>query len=98
MTLLFQAAEAAAGAIQNTIVGNPSWLVLGIGFFIVAAAAIFFLKNILVNTVLGIIGWAVLTYVFQVNLPLLPSLVVSAIFGLAGLGVMLVLTVLGIVH
>lgn len=98
MSLLFQTVESAGSAIQNTITGNPSWLVLGIGLFIAAAIVIFFLKNIIVHTALGLIGWAILTYVFHLNLPFLASLVASAVFGLAGLGAIVVLTVLGIIH
>ncbi len=83
--------------VTNTISGNVSWLVIGIIFFVAAALVIHFLKNLVANAVLGVIGWALLTYVFHVSLPFYPSLFVSAIFGLAGLGAMVVLAFLGIV-
>ncbi|QQR92578.1 MAG: hypothetical protein IPJ89_05535 [Candidatus Iainarchaeum archaeon] len=87
-----------ADIVQNAISGDISWLFVGIAFFIVAAMLLFFLKNLIVNTILGVIGWAILTYVFQLQLPFWASLIVSAIFGLAGLGVMVILAFLGIVH
>lgn len=83
--------------VTNTIAGNVSWLVIGIIFFAAAALVIHFLKNLVVNAVLGVVGWALLTYVFHVAMPFYPSLFVSAIFGLAGLGAMVVLGFLGIV-
>lgn len=88
----------ASGIVQNAISGNISWLLVGIAFFVVAAMLFFYLKNLVVNTILGVIGWAVLTYIFQLQLPFWASLIVSAIFGLAGLGVMVILAFLGIVQ
>ncbi|MEK6902310.1 MAG: hypothetical protein AABX02_01835 [archaeon] len=95
MSILFQ--TGATETVANTIAGNVSWLALGIGLFVLAAIVIFFLKNILVNAILGVVGWAILTYVFQVHLPFLPSLIVSAIFGLAGLGAVVLLAFFGII-
>lgn len=93
----FQAPDAIA-SVQNSITGDPSWFVVGIVLFIAAVLVLHFLKNIVVNAILGVIGWAILTYVFHVNLPLLASLVVSAVFGLAGLGVLVILAFLGIIQ
>ncbi len=102
MALTFQAVEGAVGSVsntvQNTIAGNVSWLAVGIALFIAAAIVIYFLKNIVINTAVGLMGWGVLTYVFHVQLPFLASLLVSAIFGLAGLGALLVLAFLGIIQ
>ena len=65
---------------------------------VVAAVLIFiFLKKIIVNSILGVAAWAILTFVFHVELPFIPSLAVSIIFGLAGIGAMLVLRFFGIV-
>lgn len=99
MSLLLQAAEALPNveAVTSSIAGNWSWLVIGIVLFIAAAVLIFFLKNIVGNAILGLIGWGILTYFFHVSLPFWPSLIVSAIFGLAGLGAMVVLGFLGFV-
>ncbi|MFH0970198.1 MAG: hypothetical protein V1776_01930 [Candidatus Diapherotrites archaeon] len=92
MTLFLQAME----TINSSLLGNWGWLGIGIAFVIVALIVLYFLKNVIVNTVLGLLGWGILVYVFNVQLPFWPSLIVSAIFGLAGLGAMLVLSVLGI--
>ena len=94
MSILLQGA---VETVSSNIVGNVSWLVLGVGLFIAAAIVIFFLKNILVNAILGVVGWGLLTYVFQVHLPFWPSLIASAVFGLAGLGVMVLLAFFGII-
>ncbi len=97
MNILLQVPAAPLETVTNTISGNISWLLIGIVLFAAAAVVIYFLKNFIANAILGIIGWAVLTYVFHVPLPFLPSLLISAIFGLAGLGAMVVLAFLGIV-
>ena len=104
-TLLLQVADAVAAnsngaveVVQNAISGNISWLLVGIAFFVIAAMLFFYLKNLVVNTILGILGWGVLTYVFHLQLPFWASLVVSAVFGLAGLGAIVILAFLGIVH
>lgn len=96
MSLLLQATDVAA-TVANSVSGNWSWLAIGIGLFIAAAIVIFFLKNIIVNTILGLIGWGIVTFILHIQLPFWASLIVSAIFGLAGLGAMVVLAVLGIV-
>ena len=57
----------------------------------------FFLKKIIVNSILGVVVWAGATFLFNINLPLIPSLVVAIIFGPAGIGVMIVLKVFGII-
>lgn len=97
MTLLLQAPDAVAQTISNSISGNISWLLIGVVLFIAAAIVIYFLKNIVVNTILGLVGWGIVTYFFHIELPFWASLAVSAIFGLAGLGAMVVLGFLGIV-
>jgi hypothetical protein len=103
--ILLQVADAiasnsngAVGAVQNAISGNISWLLVGIAFFVIAAMLFFYLKNLVVNTILGILGWGILTYVFHLQLPFWASLIVSAVFGLAGLGAIVVLAFLGIVQ
>lgn len=97
MTMIFQTAEDVTTSITNSISGNVSWLLIGIALFVAAAIVIYFLKNIVVNTALGLVGWIILTYFFHVNMPFWASLIVSAIFGLAGLGAMVVLGFLGII-
>ncbi|MDP2666937.1 MAG: transcriptional regulator [Candidatus Diapherotrites archaeon] len=93
MTFLIQAAE----TVTTGVAGNFTWLAIGFVFFIGAVLVLYFLKNIIVNTILGLIAWAILTYILQINLPFWASLIVSALFGLAGIGAMVVLAFLGIV-
>ncbi len=95
MTLLLQAAEATQ-TIANSVSGDWSWLIVGIVLVVGAFLVFMMLKNIVVNTILGLIGWGIATYLFHLQLPFWASLVVSAIFGLAGLGAMIVLAFLGI--
>lgn len=97
MAFLFQIPTTVPAEITNSISGNVSWLLIGIVLFIAAAIVIYFLKNIVINTALGLVGWGLLTYVFHIDLPFWVSLVVSAIFGLVGLGAMVVLGFLGII-
>lgn len=78
------------------IASNP-WLVPAA--IILIALTIFLLfvaKQIVVNSILGILAWGIITYLFNVNLPFWPSLIISAIFGLAGVGVMLLLKFTGV--
>lgn len=77
-------------------VGNPALLGVGLVLFIVAIILILFLKRIIVNSLLGIGVWAIAYYIFNVRLPFELSLIVSAIFGLAGIGTLLILRFLGI--
>ena len=93
--ILLQAATEQAGGIGgqavNFLAGNWPVLAVGIGLIIATVVIIAHLKQVIVNSVLGVIAWAVLVFVFNVQLPLIPSLVVSAIFGLAGIGIILIL-------
>jgi len=92
------AADAAAGVgtAAMELAGNPTILIGGIILVVVAVVIFFFLKKIIINSILGIGAWLILTYFFQVQLPFWPSLAVSVIFGLAGIGAMLVLKFFGI--
>lgn len=93
--------EVGAGAEQvgttaMQLAGNPTILIGGIVLIILAVLIFYFLKKIIINSVLGIAAWLILTFAFQVELPLIPSLAISIIFGLAGIGVMLVLKFFGL--
>jgi len=94
-----QVAEKGAGVVSGQIanfVGDPKILLIGLGLVVLTVVIIFFLRKIIINSVLGIAAWAILVYVFEVDLPLFPSFVLSAVFGLAGIGCILVLKFLGI--
>jgi len=94
--------QGATGAAENIgstalqLVGNPAILIGGIILVVGAIVIFFFLKKIVINSILGISAWLLLTYVFHVELPFIPSLAISVIFGLAGIGAMLVLRFFGL--
>ena len=83
------------GAMQ--IAGHPLVLVGGIVLIIVTVLVILFLKRVILNSILGVIGWAIVVYVLKIELPFVASLVISIVFGLAGVGTLLVLKFFGLV-
>ncbi len=76
--------------------GEPLILAGAIILVIIAIVLVLVLKKIIVNSLLGIIAWAIIKFVFGISLPFWASLIVSAIFGLAGIGAMLLLRFLGV--
>ncbi|MFA4855251.1 MAG: hypothetical protein WC634_01515 [archaeon] len=102
-TVLDGLGQGATGAAENAgsaalqLAGNPAILIGGIILVVGAIVIFFLLKKIVINSILGIAAWALLTYVFHVELPLIPSLAISVIFGLAGIGAMLVLRFFGMI-
>ena len=96
-TTLGQEAGSKALGFFSSMVGDPKILALGIGLIIVTLVVVYFIKKIIINSVLGLIAWAVLKYYFQVELPFIASLAVSAIFGLAGVGTLLILKFFGVI-
>jgi uncharacterized membrane protein YjjB (DUF3815 family) len=95
MAFLLQAVVETEGIVSG-IYGNWEWLLAGLILVGIAVAVLHFLKNILVHSILGLIGWAIVVYVFNVSLPFWATLFASAVFGLAGLGVMLLLAFFGV--
>lgn len=86
------------GEAVKTIVNNPSFLVIGILLIAIAVVIFYFMKKIVVNTILGFIGWILLLVFVGIKASLIiPTLVVSVIFGLAGVGVLLLLMFLGVI-
>jgi len=77
-------------------VNTPLFIIVGIGLIIATLFIIFFLKKIIMNSILGGIIWVVAIFVLKINLPTIPSLVVSIIIGPAGIGTMLLLNALGL--
>jgi len=76
---------------------------LGIGAIILGIFIIGFLKKVLMNTVFGLIALFVINYLAGVlkmdalNLPInLISVLITAILGLAGVGLLIILKLLGI--
>ena len=88
--------NASQGAV-NSLASNPTALVSGIVLIIAAILIFWFLKNIVIHAIVGIIAWAIATFVFHIELPFVLSLIVSVIFGLGGLGVLLLLKFLGVI-
>ena len=84
-------ASETANAIAMVGAGNISLLVGAIVLIIIAVLLVLLLKRIIVNSLLGIVAWAIVKYIFGIQLPFWASLIVSAIFGLAGIGAMLIL-------
>lgn len=87
--------ESALGAVQ----GNITWLLIGLVLVIAAVLVFIFIKNIgkiIVNSVLGVVAWGFAYYILGVKMDFLISLAVSVVFGLAGVGVMLMLKFLGV--
>lgn len=86
-----------AGETASNFIGDPVLLVVGIVLIIGAVLIFTLLKKIIVNSVLGLIVFGIIQFVIGIQLPFIPTLIVTAIFGLAGIGVMLVLHFLAIV-
>jgi len=76
---------------------DPMLLVYAFVFIILTIVFIKFFKNVIVNSIVGVVALLFLHYVLNIKLPFLITLIVTAIFGTAGLGVMLVLKFFGIV-
>jgi len=75
---------------------NYLYLLAGIVLIIITIIVFGLFKNILLNSIIGAFGFLVCYFVFGIKLPLLPTIVVSSAFGLAGLGAMLILRFFGI--
>ena len=86
--------DTAGTALQ--IANDPLILGAGIGLIIVAIILILLIKQIIINSILGIIALAVVYFVFHIELPWLAAIVVSIVFGLAGIGAMLLLKFFGL--
>ena len=78
-------------------VNPPIFMIVGIGLIIVTLFILFFLKKFIMNSIFGGIIWAIAVLVLKINLPIIPSLVVSIIIGPAGIGTMLLLNAFGLI-
>jgi len=85
---------ATEGAMQ--VVGNPLIFVGGLVLILIAVLVFVTLKKVLVNSVLGLVGWVIVVMLLHIEIPFIPSLIISAIFGLAGLGTLLLLRFFGL--
>ncbi|MFA4907667.1 MAG: hypothetical protein WC602_05345 [archaeon] len=91
------AANGTQGLLSGTLLGIPAWQVAGmsIGFIITAILLLIFLKRIIENIILGLVAWAIVAFVFHVELPLIPTFIATILFGLGGIGAMLLAKLLG---
>ena len=94
------ATNATAGAL-SAVTGtqvhlSTMTLLAGIGLVALAIFLVFFLKRLIVNSILGLVAFLVLKFL-GVDLPFLLTLIVSILFGLAGVGTVLVLHFFGLV-
>jgi len=85
----------AAGNVMSFV--DPTLIIAAIILIAVTIFLIFFLKKIITNSILGGILWAISIFVFNAQLPLIPSFVVSVIFGPAGLGALIILKFFGLI-
>jgi hypothetical protein len=81
----------------SSLLHNPKALIIGIILIIAAVVILAVLKNILLNSIIGVAGFLICNYLLGISLPFSATIIVSAIFGAAGLGVILVLKFIGII-
>jgi hypothetical protein len=86
--------QAAQGAISFS---NPTLLIVAAILIIATIVLILHLKKIIENSIIGGILWGISVFIFHADLPLVPSFVVSVIFGPAGIGAMIVLKFFGLI-
>lgn len=96
LNLPYQASSIVAEASSYLPQGDLGTLLLGALLVIVALVVIFVLKRILENAIIGTLGFLILKFVLGVNVPFIPGLIISLLFGLGGLGVLLILHFFGI--
>ncbi|MCX8158233.1 MAG: hypothetical protein N3D73_01050 [Candidatus Diapherotrites archaeon] len=96
MEILLIDLNATSQNIVNSLTNNINLLIIGILLIIIAIILIAYLKEIVINSILGLICWLILYFVFKIELQLIPTLVISIIFGLAGIGTILILKFFGI--
>ncbi|HPV66029.1 MAG TPA: hypothetical protein PK655_01075 [archaeon] len=66
-------------------------LIIGVLLIVVTILLIGLAKNLILNSIIGAMGFLICYFVFNIKLPIVVTLIASAIFGPAGLGVMLLL-------
>ena len=92
-SIVLQTAKEAAGFLPP---GDLGTFLLGAVLVLIAIFAIFILKRILENLVIGVAGFLILKYLLGMNIPLIPGLLISLLFGMGGLGVLLILHFFGL--
>jgi hypothetical protein len=88
---------AATPSIETFLPVNPPlFIIVGIVLIIATIFILFFLKKMIINSVLGGVIWVIAIFVLKINIPFIPSLVISIIIGPAGIGTMLLLNAFGL--
>ncbi len=69
------------------------YLILAVGIALIGITVLLLglLKNIILNSIFGALGFLLCYFVFGIKLPIAITLIISALFGPAGLGVMIIL-------
>ena len=93
------ATTATSAAIDSAskFIPKPEYLIIGFALIILTVFIIKFFKNVIVNSIIGVVGLLISNIVFGLKLPFLLTLLVTAVFGPAGLGTMLILKFFGVV-
>jgi len=86
----------AAATTATNLAFNPTILIIGVILIVATIFILFFLKKVITNSILGAIIWGISIYYFNIQLPLIPSFVISVIVGPAGIGTMLLLKFFGL--
>lgn len=73
------------------------YLIYALVLIILTIVIIRIFKNVIVNSAIGVAALMVLYYILNIKLPFILTLIVTAIFGAAGLGIMLILKMFGVV-
>jgi len=93
-------ATASSTATQPSGWGLVGWIAAAIVLFVLAFFVLKFLKKILVNTVLGVLALILIHYLggpLGLNVKIgLVSVIVSAVLGLAGVGLLILLALFGL--
>lgn len=76
---------------QDLLTGNWQFLLAGLILLVAGILVFMFLKKIAINSILGVVVWGLAVWGFNIQLPFWPSLLISALFGPAGIGVLLIL-------
>ncbi|MCK9293068.1 MAG: hypothetical protein WCY27_01075 [archaeon] len=81
----------------KTLFNKPIVLLYALILIVITVIIIKFFKNIIVNSIIGVVGLFITNFIFGLKLPFVVTLIVTAILGPAGLGIMLVLRFFGLV-
>ena len=86
--------QAAVDTIAKTVTFDPTMVIIGIVLIVITLFLIFFVRKIILNSIIGAVMWGLAVFVFGVKLPTVASFVIAVIFGPAGIGTLLVLSAL----